>query len=182
MYQHGTNVPNMRISNLHHETAIQVLLLVQEIEPLTWNRVVDRIDGASAIKHIKLNSFTCPKELPYMFKNWEEYAYYLSENIIQEDKYRKQLYSKIEAKKWIYTGDNIKDSFWKIVINTILSSDFDFTKMTNFEIAPQNYGYRRYKKGDIDKEVLNPKYTKVFTEQELTEIKQKVYGTNKEIN
>ena len=182
MYQHGTNVPNMRISNLHHETAIQVLLLVQEIEPLTWNKVVERIDGASAIKHIKLNSFTCPKELPYMFKNWEEYAYFLSEKIIQEDKYRKQLYSKIESKKCIYTGDNIKDSFWKIIINTILSSDFDFTKITNFEMSPQNYGYRRYKKGDIDKEILNPKYLKVFTQEEINEIKQKVYGTDKETN
>ena len=99
MYQHGTTVRDMRISNLHHETAIQALLLVQEIEPQTWNKIVDRIDGASSIKHIKLNSFTCPKELPYMFADWEEYAYYLAENIIQEDKYRKQLFSKLMLKR-----------------------------------------------------------------------------------
>jgi len=182
MYQHGITVQNMRISNLHHETSIQNLLLVQEIEPQTWNKIVDRIDGASSIKHIKLNSFTCPKELPYMFADWEEYAYYLAENIIQEDKYRKQLFSKIEAKKGIYIGDNIKHQFWRVIINTILSSDFDFTKIANFEMAPQNYGYRRYRKGDIDKDILNPKYIKVFTEEEINDIKQKIYGTDKAIN
>ena len=182
MYQHGITVQNMRISNLHHETSIQSLLFVQEIEPQTWNKIVDRIDGASSIKHIKLNSFTCPKELPYMFADWEEYAYYLAENIIQEDKYRKQLFSKIEAKKGIYIGDNIKLKFWKTIINTILSSDFDFTKIANFEIRPESYCYRRYRKGDIDKDILNPKYIKVFTEEEINDIKQKIYGTDKAIN
>lgn len=83
MYQHGVKINEMRISNLHHETAIQVLMLVQEIEPETWNKVVRRIDGASSIKHIKKNSFQCPKQLPPMFKDWEEYAYHLAENIIQ---------------------------------------------------------------------------------------------------
>ncbi len=182
MYRHGITVQNMRISNLHHETSIQSLLLVQEIEPQTWNKIVDRIDGASSIKHIKLNSFTCPKELPYMFADWEEYAYYLAENIIQEDKYRKQLFSKIDAKKGRYIGDNIKHKFWKVIINTILSSDFDFTKIANFEIQPEIYCYRRYRKGDIDKDILNPKYIKVFTEEEINDIKQKIYGTDKAIN
>jgi hypothetical protein len=117
-----------------------------------------------------------------MFADWEEYAYYLAENIIQEDKYRKQLFSKIEAKKGIYIGDNIKLKFWKTIINTILSSDFDFTKIANFEMRPDTYCYRRYRKGDIDKDILNPKYIKVFTEEEINDIKQKIYGTDKAIN
>ena len=32
----------------------------------------------------------------------------------------------------------------------------------------------RYRKGDIDKDVLNPKYIKVFTEEEINDIKQKI--------
>jgi predicted phosphoadenosine phosphosulfate sulfurtransferase len=95
MYQHGVKVPDMRISNLHHETAIQVLLLVQEIEPSTWNKVANRIDGASSIKHIKKNSFTCPKELPYMFKDWEDYANHLANNIIQDNNNKKLFFKKI---------------------------------------------------------------------------------------
>jgi predicted phosphoadenosine phosphosulfate sulfurtransferase len=178
MYQHGVNVVDMRISNLHHETAIQVLLLVQEIEPATWNRVAKRIDGASSIKHIKKNSFTCPKELPYMFNDWEEYAYHLANNIIQDESNKKLFLNKLDSKKIIYTGDNIKESFWKVVINTILSSDWDFTKIANYEMSPQNMNYRNFKKGKIDKEFLNhhTQYLKVFTKEEINQIKEIING------
>lgn len=174
MYQQGVRVLDMRISNLHHETAMQNLLLVQEIEPNTWNKIAKRIEGASSIKHIKNNSFACPKELPYMFKDWEDYAYHLANNIIQEENNKKLLIGKIESKKNIYTGDNIKDSFWKVIINTILSSDWDFTKIANYEMSPLVYGYRKYKTGRIDEKLLMD--TKVFTETELKEIKQILYG------
>jgi predicted phosphoadenosine phosphosulfate sulfurtransferase len=178
MYQHGVKVPDMRISNLHHETAIQVLLLVQEIEPATWNKVANRIDGASSIKHIKKNSFTCPKELPYMFKDWEDYAYHLAKNIIQEDSNRELFLKKLESKKNIYTGDNIKDSFWKVIINTILSSDWDFTKIANYEMSPHNMNYRNYKRGNINPNFLNhhTQYLKVFTKEEINEIKKIIDG------
>lgn len=182
MYQHGVKVQDMRISNLHHETAIQVLLLVQEIEPSTWNRVANRIDGASSIKHIKKNSFTCPKDLPYMFSDWEDYALHLAKNIIQEDSNRELLLKKIESKKKIYTGENIKESFWKVIINTILSSDWDFTKIANFEMQPQNMNYRNYKRGKIDKDFLthSKAYFKVFTKQEINEIKQIINGKSED--
>lgn len=170
MYQQGVRVLDMRISNLHHETAMQNLLLVQEIEPNTWNKIAKRIEGASSIKHIKNNSFACPKELPYMFKDWEDYAYHLANNIIQEENNKKLLIGKIESKKNIYTGDNIKDSFWKVIINTILSSDWDFTKIANYEMSPSVYGYRKYKTGRIDEKLLMD--TKVFSESELNEIRQ----------
>jgi predicted phosphoadenosine phosphosulfate sulfurtransferase len=180
MYQHGVRINDMRISNLHHETAIQVLLLVQEIEPKTWNKVVDRIDGASSIKHIQKNSFVCPKDLPYMFKDWEEYAYHLAENIIQEEENKKQLFKKIEQKKVIYDGENIKRSFWKVVINTILSSDWDWTKLANYEMQPQNMNYRNYKKGkNVDISVSKNKvYLKVFTDKELNKLQIRNNATN----
>lgn len=173
MYRHGVKIHNMRISNLHHETAIQVLLLVQEIEPKTWNKVVDRIDGVSSIKHIKLNSFTCPSTLPYMFADWEEYAYYLVENLMQDEKNKINLLKKIESKKGIYDGENIKDEFWRTILNTILSSDWDFTKITNFELRPHVYNYRKYKKGEYEKKMLLD--SKAFTDAELNDLKQKIY-------
>lgn len=177
MYQHGVSVREMRISNLHHETAIQVLLLVQEIEPKTWNKVAHRIDGASSIKHIKNNSFACPKELPYMFKDWEDYAYHLANNIVQEETNKEALVKKINQKKEIYSGKNIENSFWKVIINTIMSSDWDFTKIANFEMQPQNMNYRNYKKGKITREILHKQYSKVFTDDEINEIKNILNGS-----
>lgn len=174
MYQHGVKINNMRISNLHHETAIQVLLLVQKIEPKTWNKVSNRIDGASSIKHIKLNSFTCPKDLPYMFSNWQDYANHLAENLIQDDKNKVLINNIIEKKKDIYNGDNISKEFWRTIINTILSSDWDFTKIANFECRPHVYTYRKYKKSVIDKRMLAN--TQAFTDYELNDLKNKIYG------
>ena len=157
-YQHGVSLNEMRISNLHHETAIQSLLIIQEIEPQTWNKLAHRIDGASSIKHIKRNSFTCPKELPYMFKDWEEYAMHLAENIIQDDNNKKTLYKTINTKsialnKDFYNNFNehCYNSYWRVVINTILSSDWDFTKLINFSISHNVMVLRYYYKKQWDK-------------------------------
>ena len=159
MYRHGVKLNDMRISNLHHETAIQSLLLVQEIEPQTWNKIVDRVDGASSIKHIKGNSFKCPKDLPEMFESWEEYAIHLANNIIQEDKNREKLFSIIKKEKEIYTEDAIRVGLFKAIINTILSSDWDFTKIANWRMTHHVYTYRKYKQGKRDKAMLqNTKY------------------------
>ena len=168
MYRHGVSVSNMRISNLHHETAIQVLLLVQQIEPQTWNKIVDRIDGASSVKHIKTNSFACPKELPYMFNSWEEYANHLVKNIIQEDKNQKLIQKVIDGKRDIYVDKAINQKFYKELINTILSSDWDLTKIANFEIRPEVNVYRKYKKGDRDKKLLT--YRQYLTTDMINEI------------
>jgi len=143
-YRYGVHVKDMRVSNLHHETAIQSLLLVQELEPETWNRVAERIDGASSIKHIRKFSFTVPKDLPYMFKNWEEYAIYLGNNIVQEEKYKKMLFNVIDQTKDLYNKPPIQTAYWKAIINTILSSDWDFTKFNNWKMMADTDTYRRF--------------------------------------
>lgn len=150
-YRHGVPVKDMRVSNVHHETAIQSLMLIQEIEPKTWERIVQRIDGANTIKHIKKNAFVCPKELPPMFKDWEEYAVYLANNIIQEEKYKSMMLHKIEHMKPVYGEGLIAHDFWKTVINTILSSDWDFTKLSNWKISGEVDTYRRVHNAYKDK-------------------------------
>lgn len=168
MYRHGVGINNMRISNLHHETALPNLMLVQEIEPKTWEKIVARIDGANTIKHIKQNAFVCPKELPYMFKSWEEYAYYLANSIIQEPKYKKAWEKKVAGMREFYNSPLIENDFWKASIKTILSSDWDFTKLANWEAEYAVHGYRKYKKGKIDGNLL--KATKYFTKEEIQDI------------
>jgi predicted phosphoadenosine phosphosulfate sulfurtransferase len=176
LYRHGVVINDMRISNLHHETAIQSLLLVQEIEPETWNKITDRIDGASSIKHIKKNSFTCPEEFPYMFKDWEEYGLHLLNNLIQDEKNKKILLEKIKSKKNIYNGEKVIKQFWRTIINTILSSDWDYTKLANFECRPHIFNYRNYKIGNYKKDILLD--TKAFTKNELIDLKQKLNARN----
>lgn len=176
MYRNGVKLNEMRVSNLHHETAIQSLLLVQKIEPETWNKVSDKIEGANTIKHIQKNSFKCPKNLPYMFEDWKEYALHLAKNLIPEKKYEDILYKKIEQSS-IFHAELSATDYWKVIINTILSSDFDFTKLQNYMMSGPCDTFRRYTRNprgeNKEKYVwLAPmlKSTKYLTTENKTEI------------
>ena len=152
MYRHGVNVRDMRISNLHHETSIQALLLVQEIEPKTWNAIEGRIVGVNTIKQMNSEAFTCPKELPYMFKNWKDYATHLAEKMIQNDSSREMLFKEMKSnEKYLFT-QKIFEAFYKTVVKTILSSDWDFTKLKNFTTSPTFVAVKKYQQGKITKE------------------------------
>lgn len=155
MYSQGVKINDMRISNLHHETAIQSLMIVQEIEPETWNKVAKRIEGANTIKHISTNAFVCPKELPYMFKDWREYAFHLIENVTQEPKHKEMMLKQIDKYEDLYSSDLISAKFWRVIINTILSCDWDFTKLHNWLIAGGVQTYRRVKRNPDGKNKKN---------------------------
>lgn len=154
MYRYGVPIREMRVSNLHHETAIQSLLLIQEIEPDTWVKVADRIAGANTIKHLKKCAFTCPAELPYMFNSWETYTHHLINNIIQDDKNRDAITKRLVAGLKVYIDEPIKTAFCQAVINSVLSSDWDWTKLANFEMRQENYTYRKWRKGDYNTDML----------------------------
>jgi predicted phosphoadenosine phosphosulfate sulfurtransferase len=168
MYRHGVPVKDMRISNLHHETAIQNLMLVQEIEPQTWNRLADRIAGANTIKHIKKNAFTCPAELPYMFADWIEYAYFLADKLIPDPELKSKFYGMMDRKLKVFTDEPIRTNFVRVAINTILCSDFDFTKIANFFATRDVGAYVLAKKGKASiREIQNSKY---LTKEQLNDI------------
>lgn len=178
MYRHGVTVNDMRISNLHHETAIQNLLLVQEIEPKTWVRVQNRIAGANTIKHLKRHAFSCPHELPFMFTTWPEYAGHIIDSIVQDQKNRDQLRVKLAKGLELFLHDEIRREFCKVVINTVLSSDWDFTKIANFYIAPQVNGYRKWRAGKCDwKMVEDPKF---LPPEAVADLRRRLQGTSYE--
>lgn len=172
MHQHGVDILNMRVSNLHHETAIQSLLIVQEIEPETWVKLSARIDGANTIKHLKKHAFTCPKEIPYMFASWEEYGLYLLDNMVKKQEDRSALMRIIEKDKAIFTDEAIAKEYWVTLINTVLSNDFDTTKLTNFRTRFDVYTYIKYKKGKIDQGML--KYSKYLKPEWIDDIKRRL--------
>jgi predicted phosphoadenosine phosphosulfate sulfurtransferase len=169
LYRKGYTIPAMRVSNLHHETALQSLLKVQEIEPDTWLKIQAHVSGANTIKHLKFDAFSCPKELPYMFESWEEYCYHLIENIVQEDKYKDLMKKHIEADTKGYYGlQPIRDAFFQIMITTLMSSDWDMSKYANWKIRPDVYGYRCFMQGKRSKFMLRD--TKFYSAEQLKEL------------
>jgi len=149
LFRQGKPIRDMRISNLHHETAIQDLLWVQEIEPKTWEKLSVRIDGADAIKHLDKEAFSCPSKLPYMFKTWKEYSEHLAENIIQDEENKAKYYKHIAKNEKYLINKLITADYYRKCIDTILSSDWDFTKLNNFTTGYEFYTLKRY----VDKKI-----------------------------
>tara|TARA_R110000744_G_scaffold89973_4_gene174857 strand:- start:3591 stop:4775 length:1185 start_codon:yes stop_codon:yes gene_type:complete len=138
-YQNGKGIKKMRVSNVHHETAINDLPFMQEIEKDTWNKIVERIDGANTSKHMD-NWF--PNELPYMFDSWDEYRDHLLEHIIKEElkpAFRKK-FKKFD-KAFHETPVYIKAM--KCCIKALLINDYHSTIMGNFLRSPFIYQFNR---------------------------------------
>tara|TARA_R110000803_G_scaffold39600_1_gene85432 strand:+ start:4203 stop:5366 length:1164 start_codon:yes stop_codon:yes gene_type:complete len=138
-YQHGKGISKMRVSNVHHETAINDLPFMQEIEKDTWNKIVKRIDGANTTKHMD-NWF--PDDLPYMFESWSDYRDHLLENLIKEEikpffikKFKK--YDKAFHQTPIYI------KAMKICVKALLINDYHSTTMDNFMRSPGIFKYNR---------------------------------------
>jgi predicted phosphoadenosine phosphosulfate sulfurtransferase len=113
MYQHGVPAPKMRVSSIHHETAVRTLMFVHELEAETWARAQRRIQGVNAAKHMGAE-FLIPKTLPSMFLNWKEYRDFLLERLITKESRRSCMrrqfasmdskYSGVTLEKWYKTG------------------------------------------------------------------------------
>jgi len=152
MYQHGYPVRDMRVSNLHHETAIKHLLFMQEIERETWVALSKRLQGINTVKHLSKASMTCPDKLPEAFESWLEYRDYLNDNLVSEPVTRAFFNHKFEMMEEKYMDIKHKDEMYKAHIKTILVNDKEFTKLGNWENNFEIVAWRKWK----NKGVLPP--------------------------
>ena len=141
MYQYGVPYNQMRVSNIHHETAVRSLWYLQEVEPETYERLVARIGGIDmAAKMGKDDYFV--KELPFMFSSWWEYRDYLLEHLVADEK-RREGFRKIFKKQDDVYGEAMGMSIPKLHVQSILTNDFEYTKLQNFERSPEAYTIRK---------------------------------------
>lgn len=156
MYQYGYAVQDMRVSNLHHETAIKQLFFLQEIEGDTYNKLTERLQGVSTASKFGEDDFFV-KELPYMFKDWKEYRDFLVDKLLPESSVPlfKKKFEKLDEKYG--TMRNI-DKLYKICVQSIVINDFGFVKLGNWERGPEVDTWRKYKKGKVSRHMLKNKY------------------------
>lgn len=83
-YQFGLPLRKMRVSSFSHSQAYGALNFLREAEPETYDRAVRRLDGISTHKHAGKWADLVPS-LPYMFSSWEEYMFYLNENLVEPE-------------------------------------------------------------------------------------------------
>jgi predicted phosphoadenosine phosphosulfate sulfurtransferase len=141
MYCHGTKTQRMRVSNLHHETAISSLITASEYEPETWNNVQEAVVGSNSIKQLP-ETIRCPENLPYMFENWREYRDFLLEKMV-EPQFQERFAGKFKRMDVMYEQYEYIDTVYRAQITAILTNDIYFTKLHNFEGHEEMREYKR---------------------------------------
>ena len=137
----------MRVSNLHHETAIDQLFYLHEMEADTWNRLTKRLDGVNQTHHMGKNDMFMVKELPFMFADWKEYRDYLVDTLIQSDDQKEKYRMKFAWMDDKYDGMYLPEERHHAEINTLLTNDYHFTKLNNFESRPASVNFWKHKRG-----------------------------------
>jgi predicted phosphoadenosine phosphosulfate sulfurtransferase len=153
LYRYGLQPVKMRVSNVHHETAVSDLFRLQEIEPDTYQRLCKRIAGIDmAGKMGKENYFVT--ELPYMFSSWKEYRDFLLEKLITDEKWVKTFRKRFERMENDYAA-HYGDSLFQLHINSILTNDWEGIKLDNFE---RNPAVNSFKKGEThwNRKIVDP--------------------------
>jgi predicted phosphoadenosine phosphosulfate sulfurtransferase len=130
MYQHGIPIREMRVSNLHHETAIKILFYLQEVEPETWERLTARLAGVNSAAHMQ-KDFNRVTELPFMFKDWWEYRDYLLENLVRDEAIKETMRHQFKRAEGMFLPEAQLDLV-HVTISCILSTDFYLSKLTTF--------------------------------------------------
>ena len=157
-YMHGIAINSMRVSNLHHETAVESLYYLEEIEKDTWNKLTKRLSGIATAGKLGRDNFLKIKELPFMFRDWIEYRDHLVDNLITDPKHQEIFKTRFDKMDTKYDMEFHKDRLTKVQINSILANDFEFTKLSNWERHPDVDTWRKWKRGITNKWTNTNKY------------------------
>lgn len=147
-YQHGVKTQDMRVSNLHHETAVATLYYLQEIEQDTWNKLTERMGGISTAGQMKSEAFQV-KELPFMFHDWKEYRDFLLGKLITNPEHQGLFRKRFSEDDRDNEGIAPKhlDRMYRVHIGAMLANDYHMTKINNALKSGVFMTYRRWKKG-----------------------------------
>ena len=139
-YQHGIPVRQMRVSNLHHDSAITSLFYMQEIKSDNWNRITTRYPGINTAGHMR-KDMKAPTVLPPMFQDWRDYRDHLLKYLITDPDLKTKyadLFRRTEAKY----EEEAQKALLRTHITILLVNDFSGVKMSNFHAQ-----YARFSKG-----------------------------------
>jgi predicted phosphoadenosine phosphosulfate sulfurtransferase len=147
-YRYGVPPSKMRVSNVHHETAVKSLFHLQEIEPETYQRLTQRIQGIDMAGKMNKDDYFI-HDLPHMFKDWREYRDYLLENLIANPEWRDGFAKKFKWMEEIWL-DKAGDKLFRLHINSILTNDYEHVKLANWCCSIENALHLQLKQGKVE--------------------------------
>jgi predicted phosphoadenosine phosphosulfate sulfurtransferase len=134
MYQYGVTTRAMRVSSVHHETAVGSLYYLQEVEPATWSKLTQRLSGVNTAGQMQKGFESPPSKLPPGFADWEEYRDYLVDNLILDPEIQEKFRSQFATFKdayptWMHAG------IVSYQILAVLRNDYHLTLMGTWAAA-----------------------------------------------
>jgi predicted phosphoadenosine phosphosulfate sulfurtransferase len=134
----------MRVSNVHHETALKNLFYLQEAEPETYQRIVNRLPGIDAMGKLKADFFA-PDVLPAAFSNWKEYRDFLFDLLITDSDWRRRFVKEFAVQEELFADTHLAEKMYRVHVNSILVNDWELIKTKAFKLAPEALDVRRLK-------------------------------------
>ena len=165
LYRYGQAPHKMRVSNLHHETAVHSLFFLHEVEPDTWMSLTKRLKGVNQAKHMQKHEMLAVKNLPPMFKDWKEYRDYLTDNLITLEDHKASFKKQWSRMDDLYDELRDPDQMYQKQIGSLLVNDWEFVKIASYLNSPSIIAYRDWKKGNLHARKRPP--------QNLVQIKEK---------
>lgn len=147
LYRYGLSPHKMRVSNLHHETAVHSLFFLHEVENHTWNALVKRLGGINQAKHMEKTEMFAVQKLPYMFNSWKEYRDYLTIKLITIPKNQEIFIKRWKKMDIDYAEMNQQEDLIRKQIASLLANDWEFVKLDGFMNSPHMIVFREYQKG-----------------------------------
>lgn len=141
LYRKGVPVTEMRVSNLHHETAVRTLYYLQEVEADTWDRLVARLGGIHAAGTLGREAFV-PKRLPPMFADWREYRDHLLETLVTDPAKRERMRRRFALGERQFMPHALPQLI-RTHVAIVLTNDFEMTKLQSFEAANRKNAWGR---------------------------------------
>ena len=140
-YRYGVSQRNMRVSNYHHETALETLNWLQEVEPQTWEKATQRVAGISTVGHFGTDDLFV-HTLPFMFQDWEEYRDYLIEKLPATSEDSQVFREQVEfLEKTIPHVTSERRA--KAVVQSVLANDLYGTKVKGLVVSSPNPNRKR---------------------------------------
>lgn len=145
-YSYGVPVKDMRVSNLHHETAVKSLFMFQELEPKTYEKATQRMAGLDMAGKLGYADYFV-KKLPFMFASWKEYRDFLLSKLITDPDWTERFKRKFAQMdvKYAEMTPRGHDIMYKMQIQSILTNDWEMIKINNWEKTPDVDWFRKWK-------------------------------------
>ena len=129
----GLAAHNARVSSIIHETGVNELQILQEAEPETYHKLVQRIPGITTYGKTYANLYKVNHNVMGVkfFKTKKEYIFYLIE-LLCKPEYKEKFYNYFDKLVLVCKKNNISvEKKYNAFISSILLNDFEEEKLKN---------------------------------------------------